>query len=510
MNDLPTEQTFASGQTKVYDINFDHLPGNLLDNGWVRAYPANTDVRPKATVASDVPISGSIVIDAPDGHAYDYLLPTTVRLSDRLVFAAKYTPTTMIFTRVDLSSKDGTQQMSKWIKYVPRKGSPHPTKGCEDYEYTFPILGEPLQNEWRKFDIALPEVVDQTWGKHGLIFRDVTVFRLRGSLGISPIAFYESHTRRDSNLPPKFRLPLGDSIGVVGLLIGVFLVIIVPPLMLKIFLFVGVCAGVFVFSRYSHWTHGWTKFKRRTVASIIAVALCIVAIPQFVSQWRTEHARKTEEPTSPRLEKPPVEEPPRETPTVKPIPPAKPLKAPEIATRPADKRPSRSNSSSGTDSPSIGSITQGAGSALSINQQGGITAGTLNLGPSARRLPDDRTAFISCLQSKPGRFSIGAMQNNQEAYNYAKDWRGVLVAAGWEIEHKDIPIQIFDIGGGMWSGVQIKVHATTPGSTEIADNSPEKQFYRCITTIPLGAAGTFIPYSEIPTGVVRIYVSSHP
>ncbi len=35
-------------------------------------------------------------------------------------------------------------------------------------------------------------------------------------------------------------------------------------------------------------------------------------------------------------------------------------------------------SSAGTDSPAIGSITQGLGSALSINQQGGITAGTVN------------------------------------------------------------------------------------------------------------------------------------
>jgi hypothetical protein len=35
-------------------------------------------------------------------------------------------------------------------------------------------------------------------------------------------------------------------------------------------------------------------------------------------------------------------------------------------------------SSSGTNSPAIGSITQGPGSAVSINQQGGITAGTVN------------------------------------------------------------------------------------------------------------------------------------
>lgn len=44
------------------------------------------------------------------------------------------------------------------------------------------------------------------------------------------------------------------------------------------------------------------------------------------------------------------------------------------------KTPSTATSS-GNNSPAIGSISQGAGSALSVNQQGGITAGTVNLGP---------------------------------------------------------------------------------------------------------------------------------
>ena len=135
---------------------------------------------------------------------------------------------------------------------------------------------------------------------------------------------------------------------------------------------------------------------------------------------------------------------------------------------------------------------------------------TVTNAPPARRIPEDRTAFISCLKMKPGKFSISALANNQEAYDYAFDWRDMLLAAGWEIEHKDIPIQIFMIAGGMWSGMRINMHATAPNGIEIADNSPEKQFCTCLTTVPLGAAGTIIPYNDIPTGVVRIFISGHP
>jgi hypothetical protein len=182
----------ASPARRTFEIRFDYLPGNMLANGWIRAYPKDVEVKPQATLASDAPIAGSVVIDAPDGHAYDYQIPRTVKLSDRLVFAAIYTATTMIFTKVEMSSKDGTQTTQKWVKYEPGAGLPHPTAGHDDYECTFPIIGVPLQNGWRTFDISLPETVAQTWGVQGFIFRGITVLRLRGSLSISPIEFYES------------------------------------------------------------------------------------------------------------------------------------------------------------------------------------------------------------------------------------------------------------------------------------------------------------------------------
>jgi hypothetical protein len=79
--------------------------------------------------------------------------------------------------------------------------------------------------------------------------------------------------------------------------------------------------------------------------------------------------------------------------------------------------------------------------------------------PVPRRIPSQaKTELIDCLKKKPGRFSIGAIADNGEAYRFAEDWHEVFISAGWQIEHKDIPIQIFMIGGGTWSGVQYKVH----------------------------------------------------
>jgi hypothetical protein len=189
---IEARQPSTTAQAKIFEIRFDYLPGNLLDNGWVRAYPKDANARPNTTVSSDAPIAGSINIEAEAGHAYNLSLPMNARLSDRLVFAAKYTATTMIFTDVDLSAKDGTQKTTKGIKYLLGKGAPHPTKDWENDEWTVYIPGEPLKNGWRRFDISLPEDVSQTWGTRGLIFRGIAKFRIRGSLGISPIEFYES------------------------------------------------------------------------------------------------------------------------------------------------------------------------------------------------------------------------------------------------------------------------------------------------------------------------------
>jgi hypothetical protein len=140
------------------------------------------------------------------------------------------------------------------------------------------------------------------------------------------------------------------------------------------------------------------------------------------------------------------------------------------------------------------------------------TATVNNYERPARGLSDDqKTLLRECLGLKPGKFSIMALTGDAEAYSYAQEWRDLLLAAGWETEHKDIPINVFEIGGGMWTGMRISVHGTIAETrnANLIDGSPEKNFYECAdgkARIP----ATIIPYENIPSGSVRIQISARP
>lgn len=86
------------------------------------------------------------------------------------------------------------------------------------------------------------------------------------------------------------RLSLGDSVGFAGILLGVLLVVVVPPLWIKIPMMVSVCVGTFLFVRHSYWTNGWPPINRYLGASIFCVVFLVTAIPQFISQWKQEHS----------------------------------------------------------------------------------------------------------------------------------------------------------------------------------------------------------------------------
>src|SRR5271154_5213027 len=82
-----------------------------------------------------------------------------------------------------------------------------------------------------------------------------------------------------------------DSVSVIGLLVGIFLVVVSPPLILKILCLLGVCVGSFFFVRLSHWTHEWSRAKQYCVGVGISVILLAVGVPQFISQWNLEHLK---------------------------------------------------------------------------------------------------------------------------------------------------------------------------------------------------------------------------
>jgi hypothetical protein len=105
----------------------------------------------------------------------------------------------------------------------------------------------------------------------------------------------------------------------------------------------------------------------------------------------------------------------------------------------------------------------------SINQQGGITAGQVNIQqgqpplPARRILVERKPEMIRFLSEKRGRASVSAVINDPEAFDFAQDWYDVLKAAGWEMS--DQAVRSILVAGRPWTGVQIQIHGVpvSPG-----------------------------------------------
>jgi len=170
-------------------------------------------------------------------------------------------------------------------------------------------------------------------------------------------------------------------------------------------------------------------------------------------------------------------------------------------------------STSGGNSPAVGSVTQGAGSAFSIGQQGGITAGTINYATPDRRLTDDqKTTLEKCLKSNAGKFSVLAVSGVAKAYKYARDWSEVFSAAGWRNENP-IPVASIIAAQGDWSGLRFSISGSWDDIKKQASvrvGSPERDAYQCISTAhDIVGGGLFTPYPEMETGYVRITVGDY-
>jgi len=89
----------------------------------------------------------------------------------------------------------------------------------------------------------------------------------------------------------KESLNRADSIGLLGILVGTFFVLIVPTVWHKVSAFILLCFGFGYFIWLSHWTSNLNKKWRIAIIIAILVVLNIGVIPQFVEQWRIEHIR---------------------------------------------------------------------------------------------------------------------------------------------------------------------------------------------------------------------------
>jgi hypothetical protein len=131
-----------------------------------------------------------------------------------------------------------------------------------------------------------------------------------------------------------------------------------------------------------------------------------------------------------------------------------------------------------------------------------------------RRLLAAQTKILKdCLREHPGTVVVTAIANDREAYTYAQDWREMFDAGGWKTGREQAtPIQVFLIGGGMWSGVRITVHGNWDQQQNRAfftPNSTEQFFVACMQKTQ-GIAASLTPDKDVPTGEVRVQVSTRP
>ena len=181
----------------LYTIGFDYLPASPLDHGWTQAY--NKDGI--AVFKTDLDIPGSLRMEITHSMvALNYALPDLAKLADTVQFTTKYAggAQAMIFTKVDVVTRDESQHRRLWIKYYfgERKAVITPDGPAVDSKKLLPEstvwLPAKLLKDTLQFDIDLRDAVALSVGEQGWVYKAISDFRIRGTLSISPIVFGRS------------------------------------------------------------------------------------------------------------------------------------------------------------------------------------------------------------------------------------------------------------------------------------------------------------------------------
>jgi hypothetical protein len=189
----------SSVRQSIGKIEFDYLPAKPTDNGWTRAYKEDG----AAVFSTDHDIYGSLRMEVEQSEfAMDHPVPAHAVLADHLIFTAKYNNSTdpgimtMIFVRLKVSARNGTNQKEAWFKFYHGHKFAKQTTGnvisdqkLELPEQTIHWPARPLSNGSMEFHIDLREAVRMALGEAGWIYQSSVKVRLRGNLSISPIEF---------------------------------------------------------------------------------------------------------------------------------------------------------------------------------------------------------------------------------------------------------------------------------------------------------------------------------
>ena len=155
-----------------------------------------------------------------------------------------------------------------------------------------------------------------------------------------------------------------------------------------------------------------------------------------------------------------------------------------------------------TSGTSIGTVTQGPGSALSINQQGGITAGTVNLGPQLR-FPEKRIdGLADLLAARRGRVNVSTDNADSITLRDATNLVTAFAKAKWSTAGPNVSIHGTDIGAdGLPVPVRTGIHISTR-----AGNSALAEFIKQAIKQTTGVDASEETSANLPNDDVEIFV----
>jgi hypothetical protein len=176
----------------LHTVAFDYLPVSPLERDWTKAYTQEGEV----LFETDPAYPGSLHMTVKKSFvAIHHQLPHHASLSTTVRYKARFIRDTMIFTGIDVASKDGTQRRRVWIKFYHGKkrfeytgNAPAVDSAKELPEQTVWLPGK-IRDGWIEFDISLPDAVQFCLGGKGWVYQSIWAFRIRGDVSISPIQF---------------------------------------------------------------------------------------------------------------------------------------------------------------------------------------------------------------------------------------------------------------------------------------------------------------------------------
>ncbi len=179
------QQVQNSERLLLEQINFDYWDSPEL-HGWNVVDPQP----PNFTHITSGYIGKALQITSDEGYAMDYSVSSTVGFGTVVEYVLKPDENTMVYTKINVLSQDGTVSKEKWFTFVP--GTRKPTVHYDDRsEWTIFVNPEQLGNGWVIYRVNLEEISKDTIETDGWELEKILAIRLRNSMSIASISIYE-------------------------------------------------------------------------------------------------------------------------------------------------------------------------------------------------------------------------------------------------------------------------------------------------------------------------------